>query len=103
MKPNSMNKTFETFMEDSSNRFALAACKSILNNGETFNSLTIYGPSGLGKTHLLMAIKRSAETACSGEKQGTLRLNSWFMIIYRRFEMIIRHIIDLVRNALNMT
>lgn len=70
MKPNSMDKTFETFIEDSSNRFALAACKSILSNGETFNPLTIYGPSGLGKTHLLMAIKRSAETACPGKKAG---------------------------------
>ncbi|MBQ8920899.1 MAG: chromosomal replication initiator protein DnaA [Oscillospiraceae bacterium] len=51
--------TFETFIVGSSNQFAYAACTSIARsdgNGNTYNPLFIYGPSGLGKTHLLTAI-----------------------------------------------
>lgn len=50
--------TFETFIVGSSNNFAYAACKAITSNqAGSYNPLFIYGPSGLGKTHLLMAIK----------------------------------------------
>lgn len=50
--------TFDTFIVGSSNNFAYAACKAITNEqAGTYNPLFIYGPSGLGKTHLLMAIK----------------------------------------------
>lgn len=51
--------TFDTFIVGGSNQFAYAACTSIAKgdgNGNTYNPLFIYGPSGLGKTHLLMAI-----------------------------------------------
>ena len=51
--------TFETFIVGSSNEFAYAACTSVArsdNNDNTYNPLFIYGPSGLGKTHLLTAI-----------------------------------------------
>ena len=51
--------TFDTFIVGGSNQFAYAACTSIArgdNNGNTYNPLFIYGPSGLGKTHLLTAI-----------------------------------------------
>ncbi len=51
--------TFDTFIVGSSNQFAYAACTSIARgdgNGNTYNPLFIYGPSGLGKTHLLTAI-----------------------------------------------
>ncbi len=50
--------TFDTFIVGSSNNFAYAACKAISNNQSgTYNPLFIYGQSGLGKTHLLSAIK----------------------------------------------
>ena len=51
--------TFDTFIVGGSNQFAYAACTSIARgdgNGNTYNPLFIYGPSGLGKTHLLTAI-----------------------------------------------
>ena len=51
--------TFDTFIVGGSNQFAYAACTSIARgdgSGNTYNPLFIYGPSGLGKTHLLMAI-----------------------------------------------
>ena len=50
--------TFETFIVGSSNNFAVAACKAVASKqSSSYNPLFIYGPSGLGKTHLLMAIR----------------------------------------------
>ena len=49
--------TFDTFIVGPSNNFAYAACKAITSQQPgSYNPLFIYGPSGLGKTHLLMAI-----------------------------------------------
>ena len=46
-----------TFIVGSSNKFAHAACVSVAQNpAHSYNPLFIYGPSGLGKTHLLYAI-----------------------------------------------
>lgn len=50
--------TFETFVEGRSNRTARTMAESIANNPHqvTFNPFFLYGPSGVGKTHLAGAI-----------------------------------------------
>lgn len=49
--------TFSTFIVGGSNEFAYAACTAVAKEpGKNYNPLFIYGPSGLGKTHLMHAI-----------------------------------------------
>ena len=53
----STDHTFENFIVGESNKFAHAACISVSRDpAHSYNPLFIYGPSGLGKTHLLYAI-----------------------------------------------
>ena len=49
--------TFDNFVVGPSNRFAHSASIAVSKNpGQVYNPLFIYGPSGVGKTHLLYAI-----------------------------------------------
>ncbi len=49
--------TFESFVVGSSNELIYAAAKAVAENpGEAYNPLFIYGGTGLGKTHVLMAV-----------------------------------------------
>ena len=49
--------TFDSFVVGSSNELIYAAAKAVAENpGEAYNPLFIYGGTGLGKTHILMAV-----------------------------------------------
>lgn len=51
--------TFDTFIVGGSNRFAYTVAKAVAEAPATdYNPLFIYGSSGLGKTHLLSAIRK---------------------------------------------
>lgn len=54
---------FDSFVEGASNRVALAAARSVAENGPgsvRFNPLFVHAAVGLGKTHLLQAIANAA-------------------------------------------
>ncbi len=49
--------TFDNFVVGPSNRFAHSACIAVTKTpGQVYNPLFLYGPPGVGKTHLLYAI-----------------------------------------------
>ncbi|WP_181707924.1 chromosomal replication initiator protein DnaA [Chthonobacter rhizosphaerae] len=58
--------TFDTFVEGSANRFALAAARQVAEGpgagGVKFNPLYLHASVGLGKTHLLQAITHQIRT-----------------------------------------
>lgn len=60
---NEDKRTFDNFVVADTNHFAYGAAYSVAENpGSVHNPLFIYGRSGLGKTHLLLAIKDYVNT-----------------------------------------
>ena len=54
--------TFDTFVVGAANRLAVTAGRTVAENpGSAYNPLFIYSGSGLGKTHVLMAIGHAAK------------------------------------------
>ncbi len=54
--------TFDTFIVGDNNKLAYAACKAVVQEPSTkYNPLYIYSEPGLGKTHLLSAVKTEME------------------------------------------
>lgn len=52
-----VNYRFENYVVGSANRLAVAAARAVARApGSTYNPLFLYGPSGLGKTHLMLAV-----------------------------------------------
>ena len=78
--------TFDTFIVGSSNRFAHAAALAVAQNpGGAYNPLFIYGQSGLGKTHLLYAIKAEA-----------LKKNPLLNIVYIKGDQFTNELIEAI-------
>ena len=56
--------SFDTYVVGTSNQVAFSAARSVAESpGSSYNPLFIFGPTGLGKTHLLMAIGQAALAA----------------------------------------
>ncbi len=84
MPPFKFEYTFENFIVGSSNKFAHAACYAVAEHtANAYNPLFIYGPSGLGKTHLLYAITNELK-----------RKNPHINVIYIKGEDFTNQLID---------
>ena len=81
--------TFENFVVGNSNQFAHAAALSVAENvGMKINPLFIYGPSGLGKTHLMYAIANRA-----------LKRDATMKVIYVKGEEFLNQLIEAIRGG----
>ena len=69
---------FETFVVGAANRLAVTAGRTVAENpGSTYNPLFFYSGSGLGKTHLLMAIGHGAKKLSPGLNVEYLTLDEF--------------------------
>lgn len=80
--------TFDNFIVGESNKFAHAACVAVAHKHDTYNPLFIYGPSGLGKTHLLFAITNEMKRS-----QSSVR------IVYKKCEEFTNEMIAALKNG----
>ena len=83
--PNSRSEyTFDNFVVGSSNQLAQAAAFAVAQHpAELYNPLFLFGPSGLGKTHLLFAIMNEVK-----------KLHPNFNILYVTSEEFTNELID---------
>ncbi len=72
--PEAAAYTFDRFIVGKSNEFAHAAAIAVAEKpGKSYNPLFLYGNSGLGKTHLLMAIGQYIREKNPGVKIGYVK------------------------------
>ncbi len=72
--PEALAYTFDRFIVGQSNKFAHAAALAVAENpGKVYNPLFIYGNSGLGKTHLLLAIGQAIRERIPSTKIGYVK------------------------------
>ena len=80
--------TFDNFIEGDSNKFAKAVCYAVANDPSYCNPLFLYGPSGLGKTHLLYAIMNHMKKNSPDLK-----------IVYKKSESFINELVGAIQNG----
>ena len=84
--------SFENFVVGPSNRFAHGAAVAVTNNpGQVYNPLFIYGPPGVGKTHLLYAI-------ANGIRRGKPDAN----IVYIKGDQFTNELITAIQTGKNI-
>ena len=84
--------TFDNFVVGPSNRFAHGAAIAVTNNpGQVYNPLFIYGPAGVGKTHLLYAI-------ANGIRKNKADAN----IVYIKGDQFTNELIDAIKSGKNV-
>ncbi len=84
--------SFENFVVGPSNRFAHGAAIAVSNSpGEVYNPLFIYGPAGVGKTHLLYAIAN-----------GIRKVNPDAKIVYIKGDQFTNELIAALQSGRNM-
>lgn len=81
--------TFENFVVGNENKFAHAAALAVANNpGNAYNPLFIYGRSGLGKTHLMVAIANEIK-----------RNNNDAVILYIKSEEFVNEMVEALQRG----
>ena len=84
--------TFDNFVVGPSNRFAHSACIAVTNvPGQVYNPLFLYGPPGVGKTHLLYAI-------ANGIRKQKPDAN----IVYIKGDQFTNELIDAIKTGKNI-
>ena len=84
--------SFENFVVGPSNRFAHGAAIAVTNNpGQVYNPLFIYGPAGVGKTHLLYAIAN-----------GIRKVNPQAKIVYIKGDQFTNELIEALSKGRNV-
>ena len=84
--------SFDNFVVGSSNRFAHGAAIAVSKNpGQVYNPLFIYGPPGVGKTHLLYAIAN-----------GIRKQNSNANIVYIKGDQFTNELIAAIQSGKNI-
>ncbi len=84
--------SFENFVVGPDNRFAHGAAIAVTNNpGQVYNPLFIYGPPGVGKTHLLYAIAN-----------GIREKNPDANVVYIKGDQFTNELIDAIQTGKNI-
>ena len=84
--------SFDSFVVGGSNRFAFSAAVAVATHpGDVYNPLFIYGPPGVGKTHLLYAI-------ANGIRERDPDIN----VVYIKGDQFTNELIDAIKTGKNI-